>query len=88
MSNVPNLDAMTVDELRQFCFKHLHGRKHKELFPKGGQGVITMTNDLSSYAMNKLTAMTLRASGHVRRALEYETICEGIYEYLPEEARW
>jgi hypothetical protein len=88
MTMIPNLDAMSIEELMAFWFEHQHGRNSKELFPDGGKGTRTATNDLSCYASNIATAKRCRLNGDIPTALMYEGICERIYSRLPEDARW
>jgi hypothetical protein len=85
---VPNLDAMSANELMDFWFKHQSGRGHPELFPGRGKGVVTATHNLASYASNKATAMQCRIRGEIESAMMYEGICDRIYAKLPDFARW
>ena len=85
---VPNLDAMTHDQLMAFWFKHQSGRNARDLFPEGGKGTRTATGDLACYASNKATAMVCRERGSISVALQYEQIADRIYRELPAAARW
>lgn len=85
---VPNLDAMPIDELRSFFKTHEKGRNHLRLFEGGGKGTVKATADLAAYAMNKGTAMVCREQGKIEQAKRYEDICDRIFKDLPEAARW
>lgn len=87
-TNVPNLDAMPKGELMDFWQRHQRGRQTKALFPAGGTGTRTATGSLANYAANKATAMTCRLRGDIAAALVYERIADGIYQSLPDWARW
>jgi hypothetical protein len=88
-NNVPNLDAMTSDELMTFWMRHQGGRQgYRELFPNGGPGTIRATSKLACYASNKATAMTCRLDGRIDTALMYEGIADRIYNELPDWAKW
>jgi len=88
MSNVPNLDAMEYDELMRFWAIHQNGRKFIELFPNGGYDAMKATKELSKYAGGKATAFYSRQEGKIAFAMQYESLCDKIYEQLPEFARW
>lgn len=84
----PNLDAQTPDLLMEFWYLSRWPRVLAlRLFGqvKGNSGSVSR---LGAYAANKACAMRLREKGAIDRAACYETICEGIYESLPEHARW
>lgn len=87
-NNVPNLDAMSADDLMKFWFKHQRGWKRTELFPAGGKGTQHATALLSAYASNKATAITCRERGDIEAAMIYEGIADRIYGELPDFARW
>jgi len=86
--NEMNLDAMTPDELWEFYQKHRCGGKYKDLFPKGGKGTKIATAKLASYAINKYFVITRRLSGNIEGAICYERCADGIYESLPDFAKW
>lgn len=90
-SNVPNLDAMTSEDLRAFWLS-TNGvrpiRKARELFPARPTAYVSTTKDLGHYASNKATAMECRLRGTIDAASMYEDICERIYQKLPVYARW
>lgn len=87
-ANTPNLDAESIDDLMTFWNKHQSGRASRELFPDGGRGSKTATADLANYASNKATAMRCRLAGNITGALQYEGICDRIFDRLPQIARW
>lgn len=85
-----NLDAIPEDDLREFA-KSMHYLKRQEaalIFPGKPKGYVKASHMLENYAWNKLTAMILRKEGEINRAIEYENICQRIYDRLPEFARW
>lgn len=85
---VPNLDAMSSDELLQFWLTHQRGRNYRELFPNGGKGTKSATWQLAHYASNRATAMSCRLRGEILAATVYEGILDRIYRELPEWAKW
>jgi len=87
-NNVPNLDAMTPDDLMAFWMAHQQGHNSREIFPNGGVATRFSTALLANYASNKAVAMSCRAKGDIQTALAYESICERIYNRLPSFARW
>jgi hypothetical protein len=86
----PNLDATEPDALMTFWLAtSYHDRTvARFLFPERPTGYVRATGALGAYAANKATAMGCRERGDIRGAECYESICEGIYERLPEYARW
>lgn len=86
--NVPNFNGMDYESLLAFWATHQRGRGYKEFFPHGGKGSKRVTNDLANYAANKATAMKLRESGEIQRALVYESIAENIYKSFPSVVKW
>lgn len=91
-TNVPNMDAMTSDELWTFWKTyHRPGRKAVyTLFPlrTPRDGAYQATVDLASYASNKATAMECRLRGNIAAAKTYEDIADRIYDRLPTFAKW
>ena len=87
-NNVPNLDAMSQNELSDFWNLHGSGTRFIIIFPKGGAGTKKAANDLANYAMNKSTAMRMRLEGRIQDAEKYERICQRVYNSLPTWARW
>lgn len=93
-----NLDAHTIDpdELAHLAFV-LGGYAGcvryapsvaRVLFPRRPRRYVATTADLAHYAWNKQAAMRCRLAGEIARAIVYETICDRIYDRLPEYARW
>jgi hypothetical protein len=85
-----NLDATDKDELWDL---HERLRQHlvaeaRKLFPDRPEGYLRAARTLKHYAANKATAMKLRAEGKISTALTYESICERLYDGLPDFARW
>lgn len=60
----------------------------RSLFPERPKGYMAATAALGHYAHNKAVAMRERAAGRIETAVVYETICDRIYERLPEYARF
>ena len=85
-TNIPNLDHS--DDLMTFWAHYQRGRNYRELFPDGGKGTKRATANLACYASNKHAAIHCREHGDVKNALMYESICDRIYNELPESARW
>jgi len=83
-----NLDCMESDDLMAFWMKHQRGRGYRTFFPNGGKGTKTATGDLAAYAANKATAQTCRKRGDIQAAMIYETICDNIYNDLPDFAKF
>lgn len=87
--NVPNLDAMTLDELRQFQQQHVGGVNYHMLFPKQHPKVAMLwTQRLVRYAELKAKAMQHRLNGAISMALAYEAAADSQYNELPAAARW
>lgn len=88
--NVPNFDAMTIDELRAFWreFDSNRTTTARKIFPYGNKGYVRAVKDMANYAINKLTAMKCRQRGDIVNAQAYEDVCDKIYEGLPEYAKW
>jgi hypothetical protein len=75
VAQVPNLDAMNADELKDFYVSN-HSSGNRTL------------HDAAAYAINKATAMRLREEGDIARALQYERLADAIYDSLPDAAKW
>lgn len=87
--NVPNLDAMTPDDLWEFSTKYSRaGRSACEALVGKRTGYTVIAHRLANYACNKAVAMRCRLRGDISAAMMYETICDGIYVKLPEDCRW
>ena len=87
-NDVPNLDAMDPEDLRQFAKHHALGANASELFPEQRQGISGPVAVLARYAAEKACAMSARAAGHIQTAQNHERKCDVIYRELPEFARW
>lgn len=87
-NDVPNLDCMTPTALMQFWKTYDRGRKYRVVFPDGGPGTMRAVADLANYAANKATAMNCRIKGDIQTAMQYESICDSIYDGLPDYAKW
>jgi hypothetical protein len=92
MSNtVPNLDAMTPDDLMEFWLRYQQHTTRKDaatLIGDRRKGFTTLAKDLGAYAANKATAMRCRLKGDIQAASVYETICDHIYNELPDDLKW
>lgn len=90
MNAIPNLDAMPEDEL--WAFWKRYGRPRRadaaELIGDTRRGYTTICGKLAGYASNKATAISCRLRGDIQAASVYESICESIYQRLPEDCRW
>ena len=87
-----NLDCATMDELYSFINFVGNGVKPakaaKVLFPNKEKGFIRITKDLRNYAWNQISARNCRIAGKIQEAGYYESICDKIYEGLPEFVKW
>jgi hypothetical protein len=91
MSNsIPNLDAMSADDLMKFWSRyHRATRKDAaELIGDKRPGYTNLAATLAAYAVNKSTAMTCRLEGKIQSAKIYEDAADMIYAGLPEDLRW
>ena len=57
-------------------------------FPGFPDGRISAVLDLAQFARRKRLAVKCRLDGHIDRAMILEDQCEGIYDQLPDYARW
>lgn len=91
MNNIPNLDAMTEDELMAFWQRYQNRQTRKdaaELIGDRRKGYTVLAAKLGGYASNKAAAIACRSRGDIQAAEVYESICEQIYETLPSDLRW
>lgn len=90
MNTIPNLDAMTADELMSFWGRYRFGERAAcaELIGDKRKGYTLLAGNLGAYAINKATAMACRVRGDIPAALIYEKICDHIYDDLPDDCRW
>lgn len=56
--------------------------------PTAPIGRLAVTKTLRNYGWNKVTAIRLREKGQIAIAMEYEVICERLYNSLPTWAKW
>ena len=89
-SDVPNLDAMSRDELMDFWMRYQNRQRRADAEALVGRrpNYTTIAASLGAYAANKATAIACRQRGDIPAAKVYETICEGIYKRLPADLRW
>jgi hypothetical protein len=86
-----NLDALSVDELSYIGFNPIGVRPislARKLFPLNPNGRVRAVRDLHNYAANRATAMICRERGEITTALQYESICDRIYDSLPDFAKF
>ncbi len=84
-----NLDSESPESLWSFWKRTNSVRPiafAKQLFPDRPKGYVRATKMLGHYASNKATAIICRLRGD-NTALIYESICDRVYEDLPEWAR-
>jgi hypothetical protein len=77
-------------ERAMFLREHgtLRGRTLANRLSMTGSGSIRKAEALMNYAWNREAAHATRRQGDIVHALEYEDICERIYEKLPDDIRW
>lgn len=89
-TEVPNLDAMNLDELADF--KSFIGKNIKDacvaLFGRSDAESIHVATCLWMYANIKELAMHDRIGGYIQTAVDLEYVCENLYSDLPEFAKW
>lgn len=85
-----NPDGMTRDDIGRWIEFIGHGKRPSvanQWFPNT-KGKFELVRNMRNYLWNKLTAMDLRIAGNIQKALEYEAICDRIYNEFPMEVRW
>lgn len=86
-----NPDAFLVpgdcDQWLEWIGRGLRPEIARRWFP-GRKGASKAVRLIRCYLWNKRTAMILRLEGKIRKAAEYEAICERIYGRLPDWASW
>jgi hypothetical protein len=90
-TNVPNLDAMTADQLKSFVLMYRNPRPDESVHLTGisePEMAMEATKLLAVYATNKMHAMEERIKGNMGEALRHEEECDKIYERLPDDLRW
>lgn len=87
---VPNLDAMTSEDLGAFWAK-THSKPvsvARAMFPDRPSERRAVVETLGAYAISKVAAMRCREHGKIEKAQRYERACDIYYDDLPEWARW
>lgn len=90
-NHVPNLDAMTPDQLKSFAVMYRNPRADEAMHMTGmaePEAAMEAAKLLAAYAINKQIAMENRAAGKIGVAIQHEDECDKIYERLPENLRW
>jgi hypothetical protein len=80
-----NLDCMNTEELYDLWIESVN---HIRLTAKKYGYTVKDMKFIRRYASNKRIAINLRLEGKIERALFYEKICENIYTYLSQSAKW
>jgi len=75
MIEIPNLDAMTEDDLLIFM---------QEVADADDD----LSRNAYAYANRKLLAMVARRQGNISRAMQYENSADAIYHRIPQKDRW
>lgn len=89
--NTLNPDAMNVEELETFAHSARGLRpvtKARNFFCGTPRGYVSAFKNIRHYCSNKAVAMRCRARGEITTAQQYESICERIYNELPDYAKW
>lgn len=86
--NLDGLDESTLLELGRAPLGVRPITQARLVFPDQPKGYLQAFKSLCNYAMNKAVAMQLRREGKLETAQQYESICETIYNLLPDYARW
>lgn len=90
-NHVPNLDAMTADQLRGFIHMYMNPRPDEAVKLTGQaepETAMEIAKLLAVYANNKAHAVESRIKGDMGEALRHEEECDKIYERLPDELKW
>lgn len=86
---LPNFDSMTETELWTFWQEwHIATRAKAVALVGVRQSAPKLAQSLANYAYNKACAMKCRIKGDITQALNYESICDMIYQRLPADLRW
>lgn len=84
-----NLDGYAGDPILVWAAVRFQPVKvARVLFPSRPKGYVSATYSIGAYAANLSAARSCRLRGDIRAAMVYETICDGIYNDLPDFARW
>ena len=82
-----NLDCESREYLRELWDKK--GKQNAaDCFPDKPRGYIKAFNDYRAYAINKVCAIDCRLKGDIASAINYERMCDNIYNSLPDFAQW
>lgn len=90
-TNVPNLDATTIDQLKSFASMYRSPRPQEAVHLTGisePETAMEAAKLLAVYATNKYHAMESRMKGDIGEALRHEEECDKIYDRLPDNLRW
>lgn len=90
-NHVPNLDAMTQDQLKGFIAMYRNPRPDEAVKLTGQaepETAMEIAKLLAVYATNKAHAMESRLKGDIGDALRHEEECDKIYDRLPDSVRW
>lgn len=90
-NHVPNLDAMTSDQLKSFALMYRNPRPEEAVHMTGmaePESAMEAAKLLAVYATNKKIAMENRAAGNIGVAIQHEDECDKIYDRLPENIKW
>lgn len=90
-NKVPNMDAMTHDQLGGFVAMYRNPRPDEAVKLTGiaePEMAMDVARLLAAYATNKQKSMESRASGDMGSAIRHEDDCDKLYERLPEDLRW
>jgi hypothetical protein len=86
--NLDSLDESTLLELGRYPLGVRPSKQARLVFPDRPKGYVQTFKSLRNYAKNKAVGMRRRREGYIELAQEYESICETIYNLLPDYARW
>lgn len=90
-NHVPNLDAMTPDQLEGFVRMYMNPRPDEASRLTGQaepETAMDIAKLLAVYANNKRKAMESRAKGEIGVALRHEDECDKLYDRLPDSVKW
>jgi hypothetical protein len=89
-NNIPNLDAMSADDLMAFWARYNRSSRTDaaELIGDRRKGFTNIAAALANYACNKAVAMQCRERGDIQAAEIYEYNTDLSYNRLPEDLRW
>jgi hypothetical protein len=87
--NVPNLDCMTVEGLKNFYFawRGVSNETAQKLVGNAYNPKL-VAEYLALYALCKSCAMKYRLGGMIQEALRSEEECDEIYAKLPYDCQW